>query len=702
MEEKSLYEILRSENTIIPEIQREYVWGLNEHVLNKFLMDIQEKGNNKINIGFLYSYRPYKNGSDIFLIDGQQRFTTLILLAFYCAIKENKKKHFSELLKLDQPAPAFSYRVRILTEKFVSDLFRNIDTFKTNDIQKEIEDKKWFLDAYKKDTSVKAILHALNTIQKFYDKNAISYESAIHSISFWYFNVGETSQGEELYITMNSRGESLTSSEQIKPLLFEKLESVGKKNAYGKKWDEWEEHFYARKKQMPNFSIYKVDLMMNRFIQTILQIENQTEKTFANNKNEFNPDEIDKINLYILDKYFEALFRIESEIEYFDCLILSCLYGDTQENKHLYPFAFLLKTIFVNPQVETEELIRIYQTIRNAVRRNNGNGIVNYVPMLKFLNGYNGSDFYAYILNSPKESVEKVLDTHELNKINLIKSSSDIKSLENKFWKAQAHEIFSGNISLIITWASSEDIFDVNLFDKYVEIFNKLFHDDCKDIELDITRRALLTRALTEYPRRFRGYTNFSFCWECSDWKTLIFENVEKFGLFLTELFDQEDIYKVQKEMIENFPDEKDYAEFVKIPELLNYCQQKNIQYHDDVGWALIPQKNATKYANLKTYRLYLDLKKFQWEDCIINFCEQNGSCVHFDLQVSKATINIYYKGQDKFYLQLFRAKNQEVQNYFSKVALPLNLKFNGNLYESLPLPKEDIQSLLESITNNS
>ena len=41
-------------------------------------------------------------------------------------------------------------------------------------------------------------------------------------VEFWCYPVEDTSMGEELYITMNSRGKALDNSERLKPLLFEK------------------------------------------------------------------------------------------------------------------------------------------------------------------------------------------------------------------------------------------------------------------------------------------------------------------------------------------------------------------------------------------------------------------------------------------------------------------------------------------------
>ncbi len=112
LKEQSLLHLLSQNNFIVPEIQREYVWGENEEVIARFLDSIIEKIGNvcdqcgnptnktKINIGFLYTYKPsyvtysHDRFLDENIIDGQQRFTTLILLLFFCALKEDRIEDF--------------------------------------------------------------------------------------------------------------------------------------------------------------------------------------------------------------------------------------------------------------------------------------------------------------------------------------------------------------------------------------------------------------------------------------------------------------------------------------------------------------------------------------------------------------------------------------------------------------------------------
>ena len=73
-----LSELLNNE-LIIPEIQRDYVWGNNEIVLRRFLKNIFNNNKKELDIGFFYAYKVYQNEEIYALIDGQQRITTLVL-----------------------------------------------------------------------------------------------------------------------------------------------------------------------------------------------------------------------------------------------------------------------------------------------------------------------------------------------------------------------------------------------------------------------------------------------------------------------------------------------------------------------------------------------------------------------------------------------------------------------------------------------
>lgn len=92
MRKININELIADYNFVVPEIQREYVWGAkkNKQVLVQFLHDLNEKlSKGNANIGFLYSYQ---SGKEHYLIDGQQRYTTIILLLYYLSAKEGEEE----------------------------------------------------------------------------------------------------------------------------------------------------------------------------------------------------------------------------------------------------------------------------------------------------------------------------------------------------------------------------------------------------------------------------------------------------------------------------------------------------------------------------------------------------------------------------------------------------------------------------------
>ena len=146
MEEINIKGLL-AKKIVIPEIQREYVWGNNKEVVIQFLKDLNKKlseHENKINIGFLYTYEKSGNPIENYLIDGQQRFTTIFLLLVYL--------YKSSGISISPDFYNFGFRVRPLTEQFIATLLKN----KVTDFT-DLENEKWFVSDYSRDTSIKAI-----------------------------------------------------------------------------------------------------------------------------------------------------------------------------------------------------------------------------------------------------------------------------------------------------------------------------------------------------------------------------------------------------------------------------------------------------------------------------------------------------------------------------------------------------------------
>lgn len=280
LRDENLLTLLSLHDFIIPEIQREYVWGSSDNcnrILKPFLVSIKDNAEidehchhahsqENQHIGFLYSYKPQyihdlsKRITDEYLIDGQQRFTSLFLLLLIRAVRENRMLDFCNIIRWGDNVIAFDYKVRQLTHRFIFDLITHLVKDGTDTIQciKSKEYPFWLLKDYQEDITVGNILNAIRCIEDVFPNNEDNYyDYLLTRIHFWHFKTDVTSQGEELYITMNSRGEELSVHE------FEKSRKLKDKDQrkWGGKWEEWQTYFWRNRANAcegkPNFDADK-------------------------------------------------------------------------------------------------------------------------------------------------------------------------------------------------------------------------------------------------------------------------------------------------------------------------------------------------------------------------------------------------------------------------------------------------------------
>lgn len=716
LKDENLLSLLSLNKLIVPEIQREYVWGKkeNEKVLTRFLNSLKKgcitcsdcKQAHKIvdiNIGFLYSYKPSyvlldnERYLDEFLIDGQQRFTTLFLLLTYLAVKENRIKDFLALVRFDEISEEinFDYKVRNLTHRFLIDFLNSLDNnIKTDDVF-PIEKQIWFLSDYAMDMTIRAMLGAIRVISNLFNDDFKYFDYILTAVRFWHFKTEATSQGEELYITMNSRGEKLAENEeqkaQILNLPAEKLYE------WGKKWETWQDFFWKNRNME---KAHNADRGFNEFVRWIRILES--------NDSTPTPETV--------EKYFDVIKYLFQKDGVFKNNI--AWISPETENSQLNLFRLLPVIKFVErfgTDINERDVLRVKHFFRNIARIDNVSKAVNSLlpETIKIINDLPYADISS-ICQLDKVST-MVLSAEEKKKFEIYLTNTDKRvEIEDLFWKTEAHMIWKGEILPLIHWATENDVFDLIKFGQYNRTFNLLFHDDLEYSELDITRRALLTRKLHNYPRTFRGNTNYSFCWEYEDWQTLIKDNEKKFGEFLKELFDVDYEQRLQK-MIDNNSDGENYDEFVKMPELLEFCNQKNIQWDNDTSsWTLIEKKyRSGSHANLYVYHLHLELlRKKTWNEnkWIQKFWDKDKTCVFFTFHTKHIVIDIYHimteinldtDTKDIFFqLQLFN-RNEAVEDdkkNIENIAVKFNLELKGDRFTSKRVVKDNILDLLQGI----
>ena len=222
----------------IPPIQRDYAQGrrsaetnrVRERFLDALYKAVTEKA---VTLDFIYG--DIKDGV-LIPLDGQQRLTTLFLLYWYAAKKENAPQREQDFLA------GFSYDTRYSARNFCAELVKFSPQFQKN-LKKEITNEAWFPAAWQKDPTVNAMLVMICAIdEKFKDVKNLWGKLKNGAITFYFQPVKDMGLTDDLYIKMNSRGKPLTAFEHFKAELERKIRAFDEKLAetMGSKIDrEW-------------------------------------------------------------------------------------------------------------------------------------------------------------------------------------------------------------------------------------------------------------------------------------------------------------------------------------------------------------------------------------------------------------------------------------------------------------------------------
>ncbi len=210
----------------IPIIQRDYAQGREgkEELRKNFLTALREVVNDKsLELDFVYG--SVKN-KILQPLDGQQRLTTLFLLHWFVAVKENRLD--DELKKL---LTKFTYETRTSSREFCNDLINKGIDFnkllvtdfydeeknkpKNNELSKSIINSSWFFLSWKRDPTIKSMLTMLDSIHHTFKDNTDVWDK-LNKISFHYIELQNFGLSDDLYIKMNARGKHLTDFENFK------------------------------------------------------------------------------------------------------------------------------------------------------------------------------------------------------------------------------------------------------------------------------------------------------------------------------------------------------------------------------------------------------------------------------------------------------------------------------------------------------
>jgi hypothetical protein len=358
-----------------------------------------------------------------------------------------------------------------------------------------IRDKTWFLTNFSHDITVNSICGDNNgeiresvfeIFQRHFKEDKDSYFDFVKSkIKFWHFKTEETSQGEELYITMNSRGQQLTDNESIRAKLFDS--DFVRKNPlkWSEKWEIWQDFFWKNRGQ----DVFSADQGFNEFLRWVCIIELIIQNIDAENKTLQNKPElialydkksinIDYLELDVIDKYFNAIKYLFGD---FQDYLETVLVGQYTLKVNLSQY--FIKTDFIGGRskepLSLSSLFKLLPIVRYVSRFKNLDDVDKHqlFRFIKFVHNVNTDDNVSkgirpqliniiaiaeeFNLNGDittllqyEDKYKVIINEEQSNKLDYYSKVQDRITCEDYFWFAEQCGYNEGKIAHLIDIAT--------------------------------------------------------------------------------------------------------------------------------------------------------------------------------------------------------------------------------------------------------
>lgn len=743
----SLETIFSGENNkvIIPDLQRDYCWGNplskddSDTLVNSFLstiFELEPHWDKDITMGLIYGYYDELTSYHLQLCDGQQRLTTLFLLlgVINRRLGDNpyRKILISDFeLNRDDKEPHLLYSIRESSLYFLSDLtihyFMEL-SFPVEDIEKQC----WFLNSYNVDPTIQSILRAIKTIESQLDACDAERlkrlgDFLVKHIKFLFYDMMNRKNGEETFVVINTTGEPLSAAQNLKPKIIKADINKDYKHI-AEDWEDMETWFWNNRRRN---GIDTSTEGMLAFLHCVRVLECKTESEWHKNIDVNNEKFSINIPMQSIWEWFEAYKRIyESDFSRLETPKVEYSEKQSHDDKKYYHYTqkelySLLPTMVYCkkfPHATENDLQRVYHLFYNMSRyrittRSAQNDSINVPPyqLCRIVEKMESEDILS-LLNVPEFKINE--ERSKLCFIQEIRENLESRQLlEKLFAKAETGKIFNGEIKTLVEWSN----FDIGRFKQYAEIFNEVFVEPCNS-NIDNVRRVLITYDLTNYPRCFTGYKNYSFGWEYDHWKKIITDNSEKIKHFFDDLLSLGDIDNNQKyeTIIERKKNENGawkenrYAPFVYNPKLLSACGEKNVQ---------LPHKNITillqgERANNSTvnYKILINGEVFRQESENWDAWKLYGDrIIYADHKRYDIAMDLIFEDNEQVRIRIFPRDNKYTINKYrfnyvgfadSEIGLSLSQE-DGRWYTAIFAVKDiktkcqDLQKSIESYLCN-
>lgn len=503
----------------IPIIQRDYAQGRPSEakIRSKFINHLADalKHRKPVELDFVYGMisENERTLQSLFIpIDGQQRLTTLFLLHWYAAWKEDLLNDAKDTLL------RFTYETRPSAHSFLNFICKEaipqtITTFR----EYFINEARWFDNAWMLDPSVEAFVVMLDCI---HDNETINSTNHLFKtltttevISFYFLPLREFGLNEEIYTRMNARGKQLTPFEKFKSKLFTAIEynDILKKEIEEKIEYNWIDYLWPyREKDVYTIDKYFMNLL--RFIVLITFYErNLGEKR---KKAEIDLDDEDQ-----LVSVFDDADSVKFMIDAFD---LIPRLRESAGNIELYPWeknsvrtmGDILEDVIVNnAHDDATNVLLLYAAMQYMIKYKEDSGIKDYLtvvrnmvfntkdksqrewprllPALKTLTSDNIYD----LLLKPDLRIEVIYSEQrkeEIRKAGLISTNPCFKLLLQKI---ENDTCFKGNINALLDGAYIKGEIDYDTLGKLYKAYKLIAHADFYEVWGDLLATKVYTQS---------------------------------------------------------------------------------------------------------------------------------------------------------------------------------------------------------------
>lgn len=540
----------------VPIIQRDYAQGrsdkrsreIRETFLKTLIRAIEEKV--PIELDFVYGKR---DKNKVFLLDGQQRITTLYLLHWYIAQRMRKPSLLKEV--------TLGYHVRQYADEFTQKLSDEniLIDFNSSIPSVAVCDCSWFFEAWKHDPTVSGMLNTLDTIHELLKDKEINEERYWQplkngAVTFYWLDLEEHQLTDELYLKMNARGKQLSNFENFKASLVKRIndeqwESKEKnEETFSYKMDTTYTDLFWKYRGNVNVIDYEVTnffagmaMIGYAFKEKNSEAQQRRVQELFNNPLSVRVEDFEESDFNLFMSYLNFYSTVENiSIEtnlwkYYNTDNKRVFFEEfiKDENKgtgEVYKgatykqrvFFYAITNLFIKVKDNKAKIEEFIQVVRNIIENETIDSAETFAGAIKLMRELlkGSQDIYSYLSKTAIQSkFASYQVAQEKQKAERILANPEWKDV---IWEAEEHLMFKGDIGFLLLETEN----NLDLFKKRYEVAKEMFDEG--GVKGKYRENALLLRALITRLDHWSLVWNLNFDSSRDNWKAYILKTMYK------------------------------------------------------------------------------------------------------------------------------------------------------------------------------